>query len=137
MQTRPLFPVIPYLVVPDILLATVLAGELSLTFRFGFYVIFAYICISGLSFSTLDQMSDYSMGSTLGGQFFTALHLLLLAQPISQYKHHSDVGEEPRGRPFWKKWFWSACVIHSPRGIGWNYQASTYCSSQICLPKLK
>ncbi|KAJ3747092.1 hypothetical protein DFH05DRAFT_1521426 [Lentinula detonsa] len=173
---RSSFPVVPYLILPDLLLAIVLAFGLNFRFRLVFYTLFSYVCISGLLLTTGDRMQDYSIGSTrppeapmeprppkgvqstlrfgpkdsptkgkrqnrpqkyansgevwrelpgacstLGGQFFTATHLLLFSEPLAQYRHREDK-DEPRKRSFWRRALWTWCIVHSPRGIGWNYQ---------------
>ncbi|KAK0463766.1 membrane bound O-acyl transferase family-domain-containing protein, partial [Desarmillaria tabescens] len=82
---------------------------------------FALLCYKGLQYTTGDKLQNYSMGSTIGGQFFTALHLLLIVEPIRQYRHLTDI-DDPRTRPLLKRVYWAGCIIHSPRGIGWNYQ---------------
>ncbi|KAG5714972.1 hypothetical protein E4T56_gene5371 [Termitomyces sp. T112] len=120
-ETRPPFPFVTFLLVPDILLALALALDLPKRTRVAFFVVFALVCYQGLQYTTGDKMQDYSMGSTIGGQFFTALHLLLLAEPIRHYRHFSD-HDDPSTRSLFKKVYWTACIIHSPRGIGWNYQ---------------
>ncbi|KAJ3785259.1 membrane bound O-acyl transferase family-domain-containing protein [Lentinula aff. detonsa] len=118
---RSSFSVVPYLILPDLLLAIVLAFGLNFRFRLLFYALFSYVCISGLLLTTGDRMQDYSIGSTLGGQFFTATHLLLFSEPLAQYRHREDK-DEPRKRSFWRRALWTWCIVHSPRGIGWNYQ---------------
>ncbi|KAJ3830664.1 membrane bound O-acyl transferase family-domain-containing protein [Lentinula raphanica] len=112
-----------YLVLPDLLLAIVLAFGLQLRFRVVFYLLFSYACISGLQYTTGDKFQDYSAGSTLGGQFFTAMHLLLFAEPLTEYRHREDK-DDPRGRSLWRRTIWSWRIIHSPRGLGWNYEVS-------------
>ncbi|KAF8065364.1 membrane bound O-acyl transferase family-domain-containing protein [Lyophyllum atratum] len=120
-EGRPPFPFLTFLVVPDILLAFALALDLSKRTRLISFVAFAWVCYEGLLYTTGDKMQDYSMGSTIGGQFFTALHLLLIVEPIRQFRHSTDV-DDPRTRPLLKRVYWAGCIIHSPRGIGWNYQ---------------
>ncbi|KAG6835667.1 hypothetical protein H0H93_015926 [Arthromyces matolae] len=89
--------------------------------RIALFLGFSLLSYQGLQYTTGDKLQDYSMGSTIGGQFFTALHLLLLVDPIKQYRHVRDT-DDPRTRPLLKRVYWTGCIIHSPRGIGWNYQ---------------
>ncbi|KAG7448101.1 uncharacterized protein BT62DRAFT_753427 [Guyanagaster necrorhizus] len=121
---RPPFPLLKFLVLPDLFLAAVLAIGLPKWARVIYLLGFVGLTYRGLQYSTgPDKMQDYAMGSTLGGQLFTAIHLLLLAEPIIQYRHFSDT-DDPQKRSFLRRVYWAACIIHSPRGIGWNYEVS-------------
>lgn len=122
---RQSFSVGPYLILPDLILATILALGLKFQFRVLFFALFSYVCFSGVLCTTGDRMQDYSIGSTLGGQFFTATHLLLFAEPLAHYRHCADK-DDPRNKTLWRRMLWSLCIVHSPRGIGWNYQ--------VCFP---
>ncbi|KAJ4481970.1 membrane bound O-acyl transferase family-domain-containing protein [Lentinula aciculospora] len=131
---RQTFSVGPYLILPDLLLAVVLGFGLKFRFRVLFYALFSYICISGILLTTGDKMQDYSIGSTLGGQFFTATHLLLFSEPLAQYRHQEDK-YEPKKWSLWRRMLWSWCIVHSPRGIGWNYQVSNIPPRPLPTPK--
>ncbi|KAH7870920.1 membrane bound O-acyl transferase family-domain-containing protein [Lentinula edodes] len=120
---RQSFSIGPYLILPDLILAAILALGLKFQFRVLFFALFSYVCISGVLCTTGDRMQDYSIGSTLGGQFFTAAHLLLFAEPLAHYRHCADK-DDPRNKTLWRRMLWSLCIVHSPRGIGWNYQVS-------------
>ncbi|KAG6908488.1 hypothetical protein DXG01_004422 [Tephrocybe rancida] len=121
LSSRPSFPILTFLVLPDILLALVLALDLSKKTRICFFIGFALICYKSLQHTTGDKFTDYSMGTTVGGQFFTALHLLLFVRPLREYRHLEDK-DDPRKKSLIRRVYWSGCVIHSPRGVGWNYQ---------------
>ncbi|KIK56842.1 hypothetical protein GYMLUDRAFT_229841 [Collybiopsis luxurians FD-317 M1] len=70
-----------------------------------------------------DPNIDSLLGSAVGGSLFNALHILLLVNPMKQYRHKSDDGMNgPMELPWWKRIYWAGCATFSMRGIGWNFQ---------------
>lgn len=110
-----------YLVLPDILLACIVAANPNKSWRLAFSVAFTILTIHALSYTTGDKLQDYSTGSTLSGQVLTACYLLLFTKLVDDFQYISD-SRPLASLSFWKRIYWAACIIHSPRGIGWNYQ---------------
>lgn len=115
-----------YIALPNILLAVFLATRLPRWVHYLFFAGFLRVSIAALHLQTGYAWMDYSMGSTVGGFALNAFHLLLLEDPIEQYRHKSDNPElGPKALSWWRRVYWSWSVILSSRGVGWNYQART------------
>jgi len=63
------------------------------------------------------------LGGLFSGQLLTAVHLLWLHNPLSEFRHELDQ-VAPLSLPLWRRVYWAMCVNHSPRGFGWNYEVS-------------
>jgi hypothetical protein len=120
MQRQPL-SIFQYLILPDIALCFLIAIYPSKTWRFSAISLLFYSNVKALSYTTGDGLQDYAFGSTLLTQLFTAIHLLWLTNPLVEFRHKNDV-VPPSEQPWLKRLWWSFCVNHGPRGIGWNYQ---------------
>lgn len=115
------FPIFQCLILPDIALCFLVAVYPNKTWRFSAISLLLYSNVNALSYTTGDGLQDYAFGSTLLTQLFTAIHLLWLTNPLLEFRHKHDV-VPPSEQPWHKRLWWSFCVNHGPRGIGWNYQ---------------
>lgn len=93
----------------------------SVGFRLAVVVGLTAILLHALQFDTGDGHQNYATGSTFGSIFFTVVAMLLLSDPVKEYRHESQ--KEPTTEmPLWKRFYWAMCIQFSPRGVGWNYQ---------------
>lgn len=118
---RPTLPVIPYLILPDIFLACLIAVRPLWQLRIIAFALYSYIILSGLSYTTGDGLNDYSIGSALSTRLVTACHFLFLTNPLLDFRHESDI-VPATDLSFPRRTFWAACASHNIRGIGWNFQ---------------
>ncbi|KAF9067471.1 membrane bound O-acyl transferase family-domain-containing protein [Rhodocollybia butyracea] len=120
---KPIFAV-KYLLSPTIALACVLAFRWPIWTRVVLFAWYTHHLLQGMSIHTGEMWSDYSNGSTLGGDLFKTLYMLFLVDPIKDWRHKSD-GEKPISeRPWWQRIYWCVCAAMTARGVGWNYQVS-------------
>lgn len=93
----------------------------------GLYCSFGVITFGSLvssTFRTGQIIVDYNLGAALGSCIFNAFHLLVLVDPLKQYRHKLDDPKEgPNRLPWLERVHWAFCVCISVRGIGWNYEA--------------
>ncbi|KAI5988922.1 hypothetical protein EDC04DRAFT_1423211 [Pisolithus marmoratus] len=70
---------------------------------------------------TGNRVLDYLFGVTLGTTVLQSIHVLLLAQPLEEYRHELD--RVPANQlMFLERFFWLLNMTYSPRGIGWSFK---------------
>lgn len=129
---RNMHPVAFYLVfvlLPQTLIAPFLAfrPEKS-TVKWANYTFFTFILFLSL-FAILNPNLksetpeiDPLLGTAVGGSLLNGLHMLLLVDPLKNYRHRTDVFHSTKELPWWKRIYWAACANFAVRGIGWNFQ---------------
>jgi hypothetical protein len=110
-----------HLVLSEVIASTLIATYPNFGIRLLGIILIAYIALPGLLTTSGDLFNDYSMGSTITTNVVVAIALILLKNPLAEYRYVGDK-TDPKDLPFWKKIYWSVCVRHNHRGIGWNYQ---------------
>lgn len=121
--SRPTLPIFPWLVFPNLFLPFVIAIHPSRTWRYSGFLIICCISLKAMfTFSTGDGIdADNRMGVTFGMIIFNAIHLLLLSDPINDFRHEDDT-VLPGDMPLLQRIYWAICLHISLRGIGWNYK---------------
>ncbi|KAG0707909.1 membrane bound O-acyl transferase family-domain-containing protein [Suillus ampliporus] len=66
---------------------------------------------------------DYGLGSAIATYAMHGFYLLLLARPLKNFKFIEKRNEKVH-RVWWKRLLDVVYVMHSPRGVGWNYQVT-------------
>ena len=117
---RPHLPVIPFLLVFQLIHACLLAlclrgpGRLLSTAFLLSLAGFALHCTTG------DAQRDYYVGSSLMTQALPVILLNWLSDPMHEFRHECDC-RAPASLPFLKRVWWALCILNSPRGVGWSY----------------
>lgn len=117
-----LFVFIKYFMGPTILLACVSGFRLPIWSRVLFFAWYAGHLLQGMSIKTGETWSDYSNGSTFGGEIFKIFYLLFLVDPVQDWRHRSDGEKKIVDRPWWQRIYWYICASFNARGVGWNYE---------------
>ena len=123
-DTRPVWPVLrpALLIVMQLSHASLIAlsprrpGRIIGTTTLYSLIACAYMCASG------NTQGDCSVGIFTGSQVFTIYVLNWIANPIQDYRHERDYSS-PAEISFLRRVWWAVCVINSPRGVGWSYEA--------------
>jgi hypothetical protein len=123
-----------YVFIPSILFAIVLASSRRTFPRWTHYLIFiayVYFCVQTKAlkeFRSEHPWMDHLLGSTLALCLLSALHVLVLVDPIKEYQYTKSNARsrEKFGPPVGLSWsgrvYWAWSAIMSLRGVGWNYQ---------------
>ncbi|KAF8869177.1 membrane bound O-acyl transferase family-domain-containing protein [Mucidula mucida] len=121
MSDRAPFHPLYHIILPEFLLVFALACNPPQRWRVLLFLGFCYATGLALQSTTGDILQDYTLGTFITAQWFTALRLLLLADPLSEYRHVAD-DIHPTQYGLLYRGYWCACVIHSVCGLGWNFQ---------------
>lgn len=123
-DNRPRLPVLPVLLLQNAFLSALIAIRPKAPIKLAAFAIYTYSLGLVLTSTTGDLQQNYSLGCSFASQFFTAFHLLWLADPLNDLRHERD-HTAPPALPFLRRMYWASCVITGPRGVGWNYQVCT------------
>ncbi|EKM52834.1 uncharacterized protein PHACADRAFT_176840 [Phanerochaete carnosa HHB-10118-sp] len=113
-EERPPLPLGTHVIAPHIVLALLLAVKPRpyLSLRLSAWVALTAALSYATRIDTGDDFDNWSVGILLICLSFTAFVLLVLWDPVVDYRHESWQPEQSMSRmPFWKR-----------TGIGWNYQ---------------
>ncbi|KAH9950043.1 hypothetical protein B0H21DRAFT_687466 [Amylocystis lapponica] len=120
-QSRAPLPFLTYYVLA---LSWVIAWGLPFPARLAVFAAFAYVALPAVTMFTMgDAVQGYPFGDTYMSVPFNALHLLLLADLINEFRHETDI-VPPTSLPLLRRVHWASSVINNSRGVGWNYQVS-------------
>ncbi|EED84098.1 predicted protein [Postia placenta Mad-698-R] len=122
-DNRPRLPVLPVLLLQNAFLSALIAIRPKAPIKLAAFAIYTYSLGLVLTSTTGDLQQNYSLGCSFASQFFTAFHLLWLADPLNDLRHERD-HTAPPALPFLRRMYWASCVITGPRGVGWNYQVA-------------
>jgi hypothetical protein len=115
-------PVLPLFILLELIVTIPIALRLSAFWRISVLCAYAALSVAVVVRTTAGSSDqNYMVGSRLGIQFFNAVHLLLLTDPLVEFRYEGD-GEDPAQKPLLRRIFWVACVNQNVRGIGWNFQ---------------
>ena len=86
-----------------------------------------YVCIVGSS--TGNQSTDWALGLSTTTQMGKAFYLLLLVDAEKELRRKHERRLDPTQFPFWRRLCWSFELVHTPRGVGWNWETPYICYS--------
>lgn len=115
------------------LFETILSVSLAIPpFRLRGFVLLSLL--SGLYYHIIqstagDPRTDWLLALSITPQLGKALDVLLLVDAEETLRKSGDLEIHPNRLPFWKKLCWSVEVIHTPRGVGWNWETPYICYS--------
>lgn len=87
------------------------------------------LCYHILQSTTGDPRTDWLLALSITPQMGKALDVLWLVDAEKTLRKHGDLEVHPNRLPFWQKLCWSVEVIHTPRGVGWNWETPYICYS--------
>ncbi|CAA7260718.1 unnamed protein product [Cyclocybe aegerita] len=119
-----------YAILTELLIALTIVNSPSKPIyrRLSFLPILALVCYQ-IFCTTIDINGRLSMTMAVGDWLFASLvfasHYLLLTDAqrdiwLVKEKHHPPVEE----RPILSRLWWAACLLYSPRAIGWSHSAA-------------
>ena len=73
--------------------------------------------------------TDWALALSITPQLGKAFDLLLLVDAEKTLTRNCDSKVHPDRVPFWKKLCWSIEIVHTPRGVGWNWETPYICYS--------
>lgn len=112
---------VQYMVLPPILLSFVIALRPSAPWRLLTFLLICCISLRGITFTMGDAFQDYVQGTSFAVAAGNAMHFLLLSDPMTEYRHESDVGP-PVEKGLLGRMYWATSLQQALRGVGWNYK---------------
>ncbi|KAK7060432.1 hypothetical protein VNI00_001197 [Paramarasmius palmivorus] len=110
--------------VQDALLVLFIATQPgSLTIRFAGLVAIISLALEASKGTTGVPTQDYFFGFWMASQTLVAVQMMLLRKPLDQLRHERDP-IAIREMSFWRRMYWSLCLDHSWRAIGWTHQVN-------------
>ncbi|KAH9949041.1 membrane bound O-acyl transferase family-domain-containing protein [Amylocystis lapponica] len=125
-QSRTPLPFLTYWVLPNVAVSCVIALGLRQPFPVHLAVVaaVAYAAFRAVTlFTTGDAVQDYCVGGVFVSMLFNAVHMLLLSDPLKEFRHETDT-VPPTDLPFLRRVYWALSVVNNARGVGWNYQVA-------------
>lgn len=89
------------------------------------FVSFVLWTIKATKYTTGNANDDYSVGCQMGGSCLAALYVLLLVDPLTEWRYVPGLKQPLTNLPFWTRLYWVLCGTLSPRGIDWSFQVRT------------
>ena len=120
-EARPPLPIFQYIMFPQLLLSLVIAIRPKAGWRLAAFLLISCVYLKSISFTLGNKDINYILGVIFGGVIATALHLLLLSDPLNDFRHKNDL-VPPRDLPLSRRVYWALCLQHAIRGIEWNYK---------------
>jgi hypothetical protein len=110
-----------FLQLPQLFSALTVALRLRTTWRLLVFLLTSYVYLNGIRFTTGNIDRDYILGIAFAWLIANALHVLLLSEPLDDFRHEKDT-VSPREMSFFRRVYWALCLQNAFRGIGWNYK---------------
>lgn len=121
---KPTIPFFQYLILPHLLLAIVISIYPNLLWRLSAAIlIFSSNIYAAKTYTAGGPYNDYMAGIFLGSMALSAAHLLLIADPLKDYRRERDGVEfASSGLSLLKRVYGLVCVQLNPHNIAWNSQ---------------
>ncbi|OCH84033.1 hypothetical protein OBBRIDRAFT_786684 [Obba rivulosa] len=119
---RPRLAVIPHVIVPDVLAAYLFSTQLPTRTKLALYIAYAGISLQSLKYTTGSLLRDYGMGLTTLARLLSVTQLTWLTDAL-QFHHRSN-GIALGSLSLLKRIYSGLCLLHTPRGVGWNCQVA-------------
>ncbi|KAH9948646.1 membrane bound O-acyl transferase family-domain-containing protein [Amylocystis lapponica] len=119
-------PFLTYFVLPNLALSCVITLGLPFPARLAVFAAFTCVTfriVTMFTMSTGDATQDYPFGLAFVSALFNAFHLLLLSDPLKEFRHETDT-VPPTDLPILRRVYWASSVVNNVRGVGWNYQVA-------------
>ena len=135
MASKPALPVL-FLVLPPVFQAFTIALRPSLPLRLLAFSVFGFAsCYAAVTYTKGDLFPDYIQGSAFGIGIAHALHFLLIADPMVDFRRDGET-EPPAKRSIWGRVYWTFGLQHGLRGVGWNYRVCAPVSGHAVLTRI-
>ena len=72
--------------------------------------------------STGNQGGDWALGLSITPQLGKAFHLLLLVDAEKELRRKQELKLDPNHFSFLRRLYWALELVHTPRGVGWNWE---------------
>lgn len=105
------------------IIVIVLALRLDLRWRIAAWLAVASLCIRVTANDAGESFFNYQTGSAFGTVCFNALHLLLVVDPVVDWRHKTNETQLSQ-MPLQERLYWILCATWNSRGVDWNYQVS-------------
>ncbi|KAF7971960.1 hypothetical protein HWV62_19347, partial [Athelia sp. TMB] len=123
MASKPALPAL-FLVLPPVFQACTIALRPSLPLRLLAFSAFCFAsCYAAVTYTKGqgDLFQDYIQGSAFGIGIANALHFLLIADPMVDFRRDGET-VPPVKRSIWGRVYSAFGLQNSIRGVGWNYR---------------
>lgn len=120
------FPVAAF-VAFELLLSIPLALPLGQPPRLGFFLMLSLLYFNIITSTTGTPSGDWSLGLAITPQLLKALDMFVLNRAEAVFRRNDALDADPAALSFWKKLGWASELIHTPRGVGWNWEIPYVC----------
>jgi hypothetical protein len=111
----------------ELLLSIPLALSLSQLTRLGFFLVLSLLYFNIITSTTGTPSGDWSLGLAITPQLLKALDMFVLNRAEAEFRRNDALNADPAALSFWKKLGWASELIHTPRGVGWNWEIPYVC----------
>lgn len=118
---------LPVFISFEILLSLPLALPLGQHARFGFFLVLCLLYLNLITSTTGNPSGDWALGLAITPQLFKALDTFVLHRAEAVFRRNDALNVDPTNLPFGKKLAWASELIHTPRGVNWNWENPYIC----------
>ena len=111
----------------EILLSLPLALTLGQHARFGFFLVLCLLYVSLITSTTGTPSGDWSLSLAITAQLLKALDMFVLHRAEATFRRNDALHIDPATLSFGKKLAWASELIHTPRGVNWNWEIPYIC----------
>jgi hypothetical protein len=111
----------------EILLSLPLALPLGQHARFGFFLVLGLLYLNLITSTTGTPSGDWALGLAITPQLVKALDMFILHRAEAVFRRNEALHVDPATLPFYKKLAWASELIHTPRGVNWNWEIPFIC----------
>jgi len=116
----------PAFIMFEVLLSLPLALTLGRHARLGFFLVLCVLYWNIITSTTGTPVGDWSVGLSITPQLLKALDMFLLHQAETDFRRN-DILVDPATMTFGRKLAWATELIHTPRGVNWNWEIPYIC----------
>lgn len=106
----------------EFLLSIPLALPLGQPARLGFFLVLCLLYFNIITSTTGTPSGDWSLGLAITPQLLKALDTYVFNRAEEVFRRNDALDADPAAFSFWKKLGWATELIHTPRGVGWNWE---------------
>ena len=115
-------PTTTYIILPTFVLSFIVAVRPRLPVRIVVVLLHVLWILDGTKYSGGGGYEDYLVGALLGATTLMAFYLLILTDPMLDWRYDSQPNVRPRELPLWERMHWVLCSAFNNRGLGWSFK---------------
>lgn len=111
----------------EILLSLPLTLNQGQRTRFAIFLVLCLLYHTIITATTGTPSGDWSLGLAITPQLLKALDVFVLNRAEDCFRRRDALHTDPASLGFFKKLVWATELMHTPRGVNWNWEVPYIC----------